>query len=145
MGWGFPAEAFSWFIIQDVGDVVEHILRDFACVVFGQPPSYSAVCVLDGAFLPRAVRVTEEGLAWQGMVLGELHAIIEGDGFGLEGCKCVGQPFSNGLSVFSIGIVDDKYEARFALDGSDEVVFLLFEVHEVGLPVVIMVSVVDVS
>ena len=46
--------------------------------------------------------------------------------------------------MFSVGIMHDEQESGFAFDGGDEVVFLLFEVHEVGLPVVIVFAVIDV-
>ena len=34
--------------------------------------------------MPGAVRVAEEGFAWQGLMLCELQAVIEGDGFRRE-------------------------------------------------------------
>lgn len=100
--------------------------------------------MFDGAFLPAAVRVTEEGFAWQGLVSSELESIIEGDGFGLEGGDGSPQLIGHSGGSFSIRIVDDEQESRFSLDGGDEVVFLFFEVHKIGLPVVIMVAVVNV-
>ncbi len=49
-----------------------------------QPASQAANRVFHAAFLPRAVRITEEGLDTEDtvkpMVLGELVAVIEADG-----------------------------------------------------------------
>ena len=94
--------------------------------------------------MPGAVGVAEEGFAWQPGMFGELGAIIQRDGFGLIGRNGVAESFGYMSGIFSVGIIDDEQEARFAFDGGDEVVFLFFEVHEVGLPMVVMNTVVDV-
>lgn len=77
-------------------------------------------------------------------MLCELEAVVQGDGFWLKRHDGVSQPAGDVLGIFAIGIIHDDQESRFAFDGGDEVVFLFFEVHEIGLPVVIVFSVVDV-
>lgn len=78
------------------------------------------------------------------MVLCELHTVIERDGFWREGHDGRPKSLRHIVGVFAIRITHDEQESGFTFDGGDEVVFLFFEVHEVGLPVVIVVSVVDV-
>ena len=47
------AENFSWGIIDEVLDVCNHIIGEVTWViVFGQEPSYDAVSMLYGTFLP---------------------------------------------------------------------------------------------
>ena len=145
MGRGFPSEDFSWLIIDDAGDVCQHILCYGPVIGLWQPLSDAPVGVFDGAFLPRAVGVAEVSFAWQGLMLCELQAVVEGDGFWLEWRDSVAQFLGDAGGSFAIRIIDDEQEARFALDGGDEIVFLFFKVHEVGLPVVIMIAVVDVA
>jgi hypothetical protein len=62
----------------------------------------------------------------QGFIFGKLASVIERDGFGREGFECLRQPIGHGPCVFAVRVVDDNEVARFALDGSDEVVFMTY-------------------
>ena len=111
MGWCFPAEDFSRFIVQYVGYIVQHILGDGSTIRFWQPAPDSAVGVFDGAFLPAAVWVAEEGFAWQGLVLCELQAIVQRDGFWLEWGDGRPKFLSDSGGGFAIGIIQDQQES----------------------------------
>ena len=101
-------EYFSWPIIDDVLYVFQHFVGDFAFVGFGQELSDDAVGVFDGAFLPRAVGVAEEGLAWQIGMSGKLQAIIQRNGFWLVWRNCFAQSLGHIGSVFTVRIVHNE-------------------------------------
>ena len=62
-------------------------------------------------------------------MLGELGAIIEGDGFWLDWVCVQGLAdlAHHALRVLSIGIVDDGEVAGFSVNQSNEIVFMAFE------------------
>ena len=81
----FKAQAFSGGIVVAVDEVGQGAFRESVEVGFsGQHTAQAADGVFDAAFLPRFVGVAEEGGEAEALgelvMLGELGAVIEGDG-----------------------------------------------------------------
>src|SRR3954467_14447006 len=82
----FEVEALSRRVVVSGDQVVEAARVDGVEICLArQVSSQPADGVLDAAFLPRAVGVTEEGadceFVVEDVMLGELGAVVEGDGF----------------------------------------------------------------
>src|SRR6266851_2775845 len=107
----------------------------------GQATSQATDGVLDAALLPRGVGVTEEGLNAQGLaqavVVGELGAVIEGDGLS----KFLGERGEQGLNVLRhgcgglVGLTQDPDQARGPLMQREECLAVSGKKHQVGFPV----------
>ncbi len=82
---GLEVQAFSWGIVVGGDDGIEDFGTDGGEIGFAwQGPAHASDCVLDPALLPGAVGIAEEGLdaefGFEAVVLGELGAVVEGDG-----------------------------------------------------------------
>ena len=83
LGWGLIAEAFSRSIIIYLDEARKVLLREGRQVGLArQGPAQAADGVLDAAFLPGRVGLTEEGLeaeSMEGVMPREFRPVIEGD------------------------------------------------------------------
>ena len=105
----------------------------------GEGAAQAADGVLDAAFLPGGVKVTEEGLNAEGMeavMKGELRPIVEGDGLaavrGHRGEE-VGEGVGDGGGSFARG-AHGQEEAGGALVESEDGLAVGAEEHQIGFP-----------
>lgn len=96
--------------------------------------------VLDAAFLPGLVGITEESEQAQArgevMMQGELGAVVKSDGLAEgrgKGLEDLQKAFEDGLSSL-VGLADEVKEAGGALVGGEDSLAVLAEEHEVGFP-----------
>ena len=84
LGWGAEVKAFPGCVVVGSDKVAESAVGQCRKVGFaGHEAPHPADGILDAALLPGSVGVTEEGLdgeAMQRQVIGELGAVVEGDG-----------------------------------------------------------------
>ena len=117
-GRGLEAEAFPWCIVVARDELVDGVVGDLIEVGFaGQEAPEASDGVFDTAFLPGASGFAEVGLdaelAFEPVVLGELGAVVEGDGFAQRpghGFEDVGQCPCGGCGLEACGS-DDEGEA----------------------------------
>jgi hypothetical protein len=129
-------------VIVEGGQVLQLRSRDGRQIGLArQPPAQPADGVLDAALLPRCVGIAEEGLDAQGLaqgvVLGELGAVVEGDGL----AKRCGQrreqvldAARHPLGVFG-RLARNPEQARSTLVHRQDRLAVLGELHRVGFPV----------
>jgi hypothetical protein len=83
-GWGFKAETFSRRVVVACDEGIEEPVREFVEVGFArQEASQPADGVFDAALLPGGSDIAEEcvdAMLVKAGVLGELGAVVEGDG-----------------------------------------------------------------
>jgi len=116
-----------------------------------QPASQSSDRVLHSTFLPRAVRIAEEGLNAEGfvepMVLGKLIPVVEADG----PAHCRGQfaklagNVPSGRDSFPIGRTVNLVEPGLPLVENHQPLTASGEHHEVSLPMAWRLAAVDLS
>jgi len=116
-----------------------------------QPASQAADRVFHAAFLPGAVRITEEGLDVEDivkpMVLGELVSIVEADSLAhrwWQFAELAGDGPSGG-DGFSIGWTTNHVEAALSFVENHQSLTRSGEHHEVGLPMARRLAAVDLS
>src|SRR5215210_4055009 len=140
-GWGLPVKAFSRRVVVAGDEVEEALLIELGEVgLSGQEAAHASDGVLDAAFLPRSVRIAEEGLYADGfevVVAGELGAIVEGDG----AAERLGQSAegssdgrSDRLGVFGRQGTADQGAAH-SLVQHEQVLAVAGKGHQVGFPV----------
>ena len=141
LGRRFEVQTFAWGVVEAVNIPPEIGCRDkveidFARKEAAEPPDG----VFYAAFLPRAMRITEEGLNAEAMVepvmLGELISVVEADGFSYrlrEPAELTGDGFG-GERRFSIGRTVNDVEAGLSLVKNQQPLTAFGEQHEVGFP-----------
>jgi hypothetical protein len=106
----------------------------------GERASQAADGVFHAAFLPRAVRIAEEGLDAEGfvklMMLGKLVSIIEADGFAHRRGKLVelADDCPSGADGFPIDRALNHTESGLPLVENQQPLAASGEQHEVGFP-----------
>ena len=105
-----------------------------------QGPSHASDGVLDAALLPGAVGIAEEGLdaevGFEAVVLGELGAVVEGDGLaqlGWQGLEPGDELARGGFGSF-VWLSGEDEDTGHALVGDQDGLAIGFEEHEVGFP-----------
>ncbi len=116
-----------------------------SCLAWQIAPENS-VGVLDRAALPRRVRIAEEGrdskITFQLLVLGELRAVVAGDGAPSgprQAFEEAGEAGGGGLGGLARQ-AGGEGQAGLALDGGQKIASLGAEPHEVALPMAELIA-----
>src|SRR4030081_1050621 len=142
LGRGPELEALSrGVVVCREASLEDNVVDGVEVCLSGQEPAQSADGVLHGALLPRTVRVAKEGpdaeLIGKGKVLGELGAVVEGNGppqTPIERLEPGLELLDGGLRGLA-GLAGSQDEARFALLRHEGGLAGGGEEHEVGFPV----------
>ena len=132
--------AYPRHLVVSVNQVMNPLVGQGRQVGFtGQGATQAADGVLDAAFLPGGVKVTEEGLNAEGMeamMRGELRPIVEGDGLaavrGHRGEE-VGEGVGDGGGGFARGAHGEE-KAGGAFVESEDGLAVGAEEHQIGFP-----------
>src|SRR5712664_2402918 len=112
LSWRLEVQTLSWRVVVGVNEAREIVRRESVEIGLArQEASESANGVFDAAFLPRGMRRAEEGRQSgplvQAIVLGELGAIVEGQGAAKalgQGPEQFGQGSGGGLGAPAVGL-----------------------------------------
>jgi hypothetical protein len=140
-GWGLEVQAFARCVVVEPREVPDLGWPESREVCFpGQSTSHASNGILDAAFLPGGMGVAEEGLEAEATVepvmLGELGAVVEGDGLSQLAGQVGEQAFNGGCDGCSsfIGLAQDRECAGRSLVKSEDRLTVGAEEHEVGFP-----------
>ncbi len=118
---GPEVKAFAGCIVVGGNEAAEAAARQGSKIGFARDEApHAADRILDAAFLPRRVRIAEEGLdreAVQGQVTSELSAVVEGDGLAQalrQLCKQANEMTGDAPGELA-GEADAQQQARGAL------------------------------
>ena len=143
LGGGAEVQASSRCVVVDACGGDELVVIDVVEVgASWQEAPEATDSVFDATLLPGAVRIAEEGGEAEGlliepMVLGELGAVVEGEGAaqGLrQGLEQAAQEFGGGLRLPVVSL-QEQSQARGALVKDEDGLAVAGEQREVGFPV----------